>query len=411
MSYKTTINIFLLSNVALVDFFSLGVVLTCFAPLFLSSHGVFENSLVTADRLYWLGIALAMAPLGQLISTSVLGALSDLYGRKKLLLITLLGSVCSLLIVIYGIDEQALLFVLLGRFLTGLFSGNVSIAQASLADMTKIAALKAWRFNFLQIGIGLGMLLGPLLGSKLIDQSSPAGFTLPFYLALALMIIELFLIVFCYQETLPTATEDKVNKLAGINWLFGIKQIGAAFKAKGIRDLLIAWFIFMLGWEFYVQFFTNFLQEGKLAFSANEIGNLFAYLGLVYLCCQVIIVQPSTRLFLARKVMVPASVAVAMFIFLMGFATTKDYIYVMITVYIISMAIFIPNFNAVLSENAQACYQGTVFGMSVSLHALSTVIITSLGGVLIAYNVQLPLLGGGLLIGLASIILAMTRMK
>src|SRR3990167_8028914 len=94
---KTTINILLLVIVAVVDFIGLGIVLTTFVPLFLSPHGIFPYAISTIQRQHFLGLALAMAPLGQLFATPVLGALSDMYGRKKLLIITLSGTGISML--------------------------------------------------------------------------------------------------------------------------------------------------------------------------------------------------------------------------------------------------------------------------------------------------------------------------
>ncbi len=391
-------NISLIFCIAVVDFFALGVVLTLFARLFLVSPAFFSAAIGHTQRLHYLAFALTLAPVGQLISNPIWGDLSDRYGRKNLLLITVGGTVISLLFSAVAIQIHSYGLLLTAQLLTGIFSGNITVAQASLADITPQSKQKPGRFNLIQVGIGCGMVLGPLIAAWLLSRSY--SFAMPFYIVTLLCALLWLGLLAIYRETCQSVVAPAQAKT--IDWLVGIKQLGRVFKAKGLRVLLLAWFVFMLGWDFYMRYFTNFLQDSSLNFTEQQVGHVYSYLGLVYLLCQVMIIQPSTRFFVARKVLVPAGVAVAVFIFLMGLSKQATFLYVMITCYIVNMALFIPNFNAVLSNQASAQHQGSVFGMAISLHALSTIIMSFVGGYLIVYSARLPLLCGGVIILLGS---------
>lgn len=398
MKSKAT-QISLLCSIAVVDFFALGIVLTLFAHLFLAPNLFFSAAVSHGQRLHYLGIALALAPIGQLLSNPVWGDLSDRYGRRLLLLITVGGTTVSFLLAALAIQQASYSLLLLAQLLTGIFSGNITVAQASLADMTPHSSKKSGRFNLIQIGIGVGMLLGPWSAAWLLGHHFSV--TMPFYLATVLAFLLWLAMWFLFAET---RVHQSSASTKSTDWLAGIKQIKAALMAKGLRFTLLAWFVFMLGWEFYMRYFANFLQSSSLQFNEQQVGHLFSYLGLVYLLCQVIIIQPSTKFLPAKKVLVPSGVAVAVFIFLMGLSMQAVFLYLMITCYIVSIALFIPNFNAVLSDRASTWHQGSVFGMAVSLHALSTIIISLIGGYLIIYSVRLPLLIGGVMILLGSMI-------
>jgi predicted MFS family arabinose efflux permease len=244
------------------------------------------------------------------------------------------------------------------------------------------------------------MLFGPMLGGKLLNTSSAAGFATPFYWSFAASVAVLLLVAFFFSET-----RQADNKLATspVEAFAGFKRIAYVFQIKGIRRLLIAWVVFMLGWDFYMQYFSNYLL-GVLHFDPNQIGNFFSYLGIAYLVAQIAIVQPSTRFFSAKKMLVPAGVVVAACIFAIGLVESVSLVYLLITIYIVAIGLFIPNFNAMLSDRADQQHQGVAFGACVSLHALTTLTMALIGGVLLTFSLRLPLVGGGILIFLGCII-------
>ena len=82
-----------------------------------------------------LGFSLAIYPLGMLIGSIYIGALSDHYGRRKVLLITLLGSVVGYMLTALAIYHESFVFFILARLVTGICEGNIAIARAIAADL------------------------------------------------------------------------------------------------------------------------------------------------------------------------------------------------------------------------------------------------------------------------------------
>src|SRR3989338_10517203 len=115
----------------------IGIMIPVLAPLMLDAGGALVPlDWTTADRSIALGFLVAMYPLAQFFGAPILGALSDRYGRKKLLIASLIGTFTGYLLFATGLLTQQLWLLYFSRALDGFTGGNVCVANSAIADMS-----------------------------------------------------------------------------------------------------------------------------------------------------------------------------------------------------------------------------------------------------------------------------------
>src|SRR5258708_2905865 len=146
-----------------------------------------------------LGILFASFSLAQFLATPVLGRLSDKYGRKPILLICLLGTSVSLALFASATSIPMLFFA---RIIDGVTGGNISVAQAVIADSTS-GEERAKSFAMLGASFGVGFTFGPALGGLV----GSFGLAAPFWLASVLALAGTFLVFIILIQTFPPANQ------------------------------------------------------------------------------------------------------------------------------------------------------------------------------------------------------------
>lgn len=223
-----------------------------------------------------------------LLSTPILGKLSDQYGRRRLLLISQAGTCVGFLIL--GLST-ALWMVFLGRILDGLTAGNLSLAQAYISDHTK-PENRAKAFGIIGIAFGIGFMFGPALGGWLGEY----GMHYPFFLAAALSMLS----ILCTYFLLPKQESTlKVETPAGPGGrrpsAFDVGSYMEYFRRPELRSLYLQFFLFSFAFSCFISGFALYAErrfviehfDPKLMrtiiepWSAREVGLLFAYSGLI----------------------------------------------------------------------------------------------------------------------------------
>src|SRR5262249_44495057 len=133
---------------------------------------------------------------------ALLGDYSDQVGRKKALMICLIGAFLSYLLSAFAVETQSLALLLVGRIVAGITAGSQSIAQAAIVDMSS-PEHKARNLGTMLFAISLGFVFGPLAGGVLSDHSLLPIFTyaMPFYFAAGISFINAVLLFFLFKET------------------------------------------------------------------------------------------------------------------------------------------------------------------------------------------------------------------
>lgn len=345
-----------------------------------------------------LGILTAVFSIGQFLATPILGQLSDRYGRKKLLAISLFGTCLSYIIFAYGIMTGNLVLLFLSRLLDGATGGNISIAQAAIADVTT-PEKRARNFGLIGAAFGLGFVIGPFLGGKLSDPSVVPWFnaTTPFIFAAILSFINVISIILFFPETLKIK-----NTTLKINWSRSILNIYHATVDKKLRVLFGTVFLFTAGFTFFTTFFSVFLIE-RFQFTQGNIGDFFAYVGLWVAFTQAVITGRVSAKYPAYKIIRWGILAAGIATFLFFLPQYWWQLLLIVPIFAIGNGLMQANITALISQSADADVQGEVLGINSSVSALAMAIPPILSGFIAAsLTSTAPIFVGGAVVMLSA---------
>ncbi|WP_429117351.1 MFS transporter [Aeromonas veronii] len=185
---------------------------TVLAPLLLDpAHGMLTPDASDWSRKVWLGVIMGLYPLFQLVGSPWLGRLSDRYGRKPLLLLSLAGVLAGYALMALGIAWRSLPLLLLSRIVEGLCNGNIAIVQAMAADLAG-KEHKARSFAWINIGMNLGWVVGPMIGGYAAVISG--DYSLAAWLAVGMTLLNLLLVYWLIPYRPPVAATRQTATLS-----------------------------------------------------------------------------------------------------------------------------------------------------------------------------------------------------
>lgn len=298
----------------------------------------------------------------QFISAPILGRISDRYGRRPILLICLLGSAIGYFI--FGIGG-ALWVLYFSRFIDGFTGGNISIAQAYIADISSESE-KAKNFGLLGAAMGLGLIVGPIFGSIF----STISLTAPAYAAGIFSLVATVLGFFILPESLPKEKRNPGIKLGHLNPL---KSISKMLNKPIIGILLIVYSIASFAREgFNVNVPVYLIYKFKV--TPTDIGIFLALIGII-----LAVIQGGLIGRISQKIGDKNTATVGLIFQALGFvlfflAPSLWMIYLTGILIGAGAALYIPTLTVVLSKNVSLSEQGEVFGVTASLSSLTNVL-------------------------------------
>jgi len=299
--------------------------------------------------------------LAQFLMTPVLGALSDRYGRRPVLLISLFGTAVGY--VMFGL-ANSLALILCSRILDGITGGNISTAQAYLADITP-PENRARSFGLIGAAFGLGFLMGPAIGGFL----ATFGLRAPAYGAAGLALTTMVLAYFFLPESLPPERRGPVSW----NGLNPLRQIAGALQRPAIRSILLATFLFTLA---YSQLQSHFAVYSLTKWGLNERQNAvyLTYLGFMAVLMQGFLIRQLTPVFGERKLSI-FGMGLGMGGFLVtALAPEPWYLFVALTFLAAGSGLVAPSLTALVSQRSTPAEQGWAMGVSQSMASLARVV-------------------------------------
>lgn len=357
------------------------------------------------------GILAAIYPAFQLIGAPILGRWSDIYGRKKVLLIshggTLVGwiiflfalflpnenlfSINSLLVGTFVITLP-LIILFIARALDGITGGNVSVANAYLADVSSDIN-RSKNFGKMAISSNLGFIVGPaiagILGATIYKE------ILPVLAALFLSLVTLIVIGFSLKESKPSAGVIQVPVKGNIGKVFAQEckecykivnpkklRFLDIFKLTHISFLLFLYFLIFLGFSI---FYTSFPIHAVLGlkWSITEMGIFYAVLSGIMIFVQGPILRKALQKFSENKLVIIGSLVLGInFIFFLS--NNILLIYTAAVLFAIGNGLMWPSLLSILAKKAGTVHQGAVQGVASSFASLASIIGLTIGGVL--YN-------------------------
>jgi MFS transporter, DHA1 family, tetracycline resistance protein len=356
------------------------------------------------------GLLAATYPAFQLIGSPILGKWSDIYGRKKILLLSNVGTSIGWLLFLSALFLPSnsfsihitflgtfvvivpLLVLFLGRAIDGITGGNISIANAYLADLSS-ESTRSKNFGKMAISSNLGFILGPALAGIL--GGTVYGAILPVLAALILSLVTIVVIVFLLRESKSSSEETLVPEQGTIRKAFSQEcrecyldtstkkpKLQDIFKLKHISFLLALYFLIFLGFNIYYATFPTHAAN-DLKWSVTQLGIFYAVLSGIMVFVQGPVLRKALKKFSEEKLVIVGSLILGTN-FILFVSNNIVSIGGAIVLFAVGNGLMWPSFMSILSRYAGSKLQGSVQGIAGSFGGLASILGLILGGFL--YN-------------------------
>lgn len=391
-SSKRIIFVSILLTIGL-DFFNLGLIY----PLFTSLIFEGSNLLIPADSSDFyknalFGILNAAFPFGQFFGAPVIGHLSDYYGRRRLFVISLIGTVVTLLICGLAVFAGSLSLLLLGRLAGGLMAGNITVAYASLADLSTPEE-KVRNFALIPLFAGAGFALGPYVAGILVNPElgSFASPAMPFLVGALFSLINLFLIIIKFPKS---ATQQGSQKLPQL--FSGVSNLFKALANRSLQPYLWVLFAMISANFLYVQFIGPFSVE-KFSLNVTEVGYLYAVIGASCAIGHLFITRRLAVYFTPEKALAGSLIFLSVFLILLAFSFNIPFMYAVSTLSMFACCVGYTNSMSIVSNCGDKDTQGMIMGVAVSIQSCAEFLPAAIVGFVASFSQALPLVIAALL--------------
>lgn len=372
-----------------IDLLGVGIVIPILAPLFLSpGSSILPMEYTYEQRTLLIGLISATYPIMQFFGAPLLGSLSDRYGRKPTLILSLFGTFFGYVLFGIGIIQHSLPLMFIGRAIDGFTGGNISIAQSAIADMTKPEE-RARNFGFIGMAFGLGFILGPYIGGKLVDPTIVSWFSnsTPYFFTAGLTLINILSLFLLFPETL----KEKIKSPIGV--MTGFRNLRKAISMTTLRKLFLVSFLLTFGFNFFTQFFNPFLIQ-KFEVTPSQAGDIFAYMGLFVALFQGGLLPFLNKRFNSSQILNVSIFGISLAFLLLLLPNKLLGIYLILPILALFQGLTQPNVTALISNNAKENSQGDILGVNQSINSLAQAIPPIISGFIFSINISLPILVG-----------------
>lgn len=341
------------------------------------------------------GLLFSTFSVCQFIATPIIGRLSDKYGRKPLLLLSITGTAASFFMMAFA---PSVLFLFLARALDGITAGNFPVLSAIISDTTE-AKDRARGFGLIYGAFGLGFIFGPTIAALTVGF----GTHIPFIIAGIVTVIAVIITAILLPET---------NKHKGITRggkLFDFKRLGKALFDPNVGLTLLASLIYTLAFSIFITVFQPFAQD-ILKMTPKMLAINFTIFGIVGFITQMII-MPKVIIHLGDKKGLTSAFGIVALSFLAMFLFRSIGAFLLISV-VYGFANSFPNplISALLSKEADEKSQGEIMGVNASYVSVGMILGPIIGGWVSTRGPSLPFLLSSF-IGVACYLLALKILK
>jgi DHA1 family tetracycline resistance protein-like MFS transporter len=354
-----------------IDLVGFGIVIPVL-PLYAERYGASEAT---------VGILLATYSAMQFVFAPILGKLSDRVGRRPVLLVSLIGTSIGFLLMGFA-PSMPVGFALLGmaptlvwlfvaRIIDGISGGNISTAQAYIADVTP-PEQRSKGMGLIGAAFGLGFIFGPAIGGALSHISPEA----PFFFAAAMAAANATALYFLLPESLSAEHRSQARR-------GGILEVLEQSGSWQLGAVIATYFFSTVAFAMMTATFALFAAH-RFRFNESKTGYLFAYVGVIGAVIQGGLLGRLVKMFGDKPLAVAGTAIFAASVFCFPLSQTVAALTIASTGFAIGNSLMTPTLNALASKSVSAAWQGRVLGVLASVASLARIIGPVLGGWLLS---------------------------
>lgn len=345
-----------------------------------------------------IGCLLAIYSVMQALCAPLLGRISDRVGRRPVLFVSLLGSAAGFALM--G-AAWSLPILFLARAIDGITGGNISTAQAYIADVTKPEE-RAKGMGLIGAAFGLGFIFGPAIGGVLSHVSLAA----PFYFAAGLALVNALGALIMLPESLPKERRGTHHAIEG-----GVLELVRHRPSPALARVMLTYFLATIAFSLLTATYPLFTWR-KFGFSAAQNGYIFAGLGLVAAAIQGGAIGMLVKRFAERRLVVAGAMCLGLSLLALPFSATTGWLVIITAGVALGHGLLAAPLNGLASKEAGGGSQGQVLGLMQSAASVGRIFGPVLGGALLQYDVattaqrfgQTPYWAGALVMLAAAIV-------
>jgi DHA1 family tetracycline resistance protein-like MFS transporter len=317
------------------------------------------------------GLLIASYAVMQLIGAPLLGRLSDRFGRRPVLLLSMFGTFIGFLLLGFA---NALWMLFASRILDGLTGGNLSVAQAYLSDVTDEKS-RSKGLGMIGAAFGLGFIIGPVTGGLL----SQWGYAVPAFAAAAISLINLVLIYTWLPESL---IEEKRSQMTEKRPAITLNALMVAFQRPFTGSILITRFFFGLAFAIFQTIFSLYALA-KFNLSARDTGFVLTYVGVLSVIVQGFLVGRLSSRFREDVLITVSVVLMGISLFAWALAPSVLWLYIIMTPTALSGGLLNTLLSSTLTKAVARQEIGGILGLSAAVESSTRIISPILGGILL----------------------------
>ncbi len=373
---KTNRNLFIISLIVMVNMLGYGIII----PLLYSyskRYGLsdFQN-----------GLLFAMFSICQFIATPIIGRLSDKYGRKPMLLVSIAGTALSFFMMAWA---PSAIFLFIARGLDGLTAGNIPVAFAVISDSTKPEE-RARAFGIIGSALNFGFVFGPAVAALTVGWSP----TTPLLIAGGITLVAVVLTALYLPETNVHVHEKTVEH----GKLFDFKKMWHTLFDPNVGTTFIISLVFFLAFSCAIIYGFQPFTMNVLHITQSQNAWLFTLFGTTGLIAQTFLVARISKLWGMKKAF-SAALMLIIFSFAMMFFSRSLPLFVTAAILLaLANAVVQTLIPTILSQEADARSQGSIMGLNASYQSIGMIFGPILGGVVATIAIPLPFATGSVLI-------------
>lgn len=378
--------------VIFLGFFGYALTITLFIPMLLDrSFPILPTQTSISVRAILSGILLAMYPLGQFFASPIIGRFSDHFGRKKILIISLIACIFGFLGMSLSIAMQRITFLFIFSFITGLSESNMAISQSVIADTTEDMAEKTKLIGYAYSACSLGYIIGPLVGGfagTLLSYSAPFWIT-----SIGIVFLILWIAVKFSDSYVP-------NESAPLKLLEAITAIKSIFNRPKLSKVYLMNFLIFFSVMGLYRVVPLYIQDNWNP-SLHIYSLIISFVSLLCFLANLFLLKWLAQYFSTRALLAGLLILGGVLVIFIVIPKGFNWIWFTYGAGVIPTVMALPTCTTWLSKQADPVEQGQVLGNNQALLVLGESSSAAIGGLIAGIIIPLPIVVMGVILFVA----------